>query len=461
LTRLVNRVGVLFDGPQDVEWALDAEHRVWLLQSRPITAQQRPANGPRFGPGPLAETFPDQLAPLEEDLWLAPVRDGIARALVVSGARRPREVERSAVVTSVGGRPAVDLDLIGAAPVRRRWWTVLDPRPGVRRLAAAWRVGRLRSSLPALAEQLIHDVDGSLLDLVALDELDDDELLLILRNSNETLRALHGHEVLMGMLLPTDVVVSSVAAGALAAVERGRRAGRTDAEIVQREPIALALLPPRIGAAASLPTSVSADLNGDDHETIADRHAMVREALRLRIRWVHELTARAAWELAMRIAASGAISRPCCLRDLRLEELADIVEGGRAPQGLSDRLSQDTPPLPAVFRLRDDGTVASVDAGASIAVGAGGGRAEGIVHIGEDPPAGAVLVADALKPQLAWVLPNLSGLIVETGSPLSHLAILAREAGVATVVAYPDATSSFEPGEHVLVDGATGEVTRT
>jgi pyruvate,water dikinase len=82
------------------------------------------------------------------------------------------------------------------------------------------------------------------------------------------------------------------------------------------------------------------------------------------------------------------------------------------------------------------------------------------VYIGDDPPAGAVLVAPALKPQLAWVLPNLGGLIVETGSPLSHLAILAREAGVATVVAYPDAMSSFESGERVLVDGATGEVTR-
>ena len=41
---------------------------------------------------------------------------------------------------------------------------------------------------------------------------------------------------------------------------------------------------------------------------------------------------------------------------------------------------------------------------------------------------------------------------------LSHLAILARERGVATVVAYPDATELAE-GTMVTVDGQTGEVT--
>jgi pyruvate,water dikinase len=41
---------------------------------------------------------------------------------------------------------------------------------------------------------------------------------------------------------------------------------------------------------------------------------------------------------------------------------------------------------------------------------------------------------------------------------LSHLAILAREFGVPTVVGVPDALRRFPVGRTVLVDGSTGEV---
>jgi pyruvate,water dikinase len=190
-----------------------------------------------------------------------------------------------------------------------------------------------------------------------------------------------------------------------------------------------------------------------------DRSALLREALRLRIRWVHELTARAAWELAKRLNERGHLHGASCIRHLHLDELEQLVDGGAPPEALRDRLIVETPSLPAAFRRREDGGVVAVGSGA-VAVGAGGGRAEGPVYIGENPPAGSVLVVDNLSPRLASVLPNLRGLIAETGSPLSHVAILARELGIATVVAFPDAMSAFEPGESVVVDGVTGEVTK-
>ena len=458
LARMVSRLGEEFGGPQDVEWAIDDRHRLWLLQTRPITALGAPLTGPRLGPGPVAETFPDPLAPLEEDLWIPAVRDGIEQALVLSGARRRSEVERSPVVVSVGGRAAVDLDLIGAAPARRRWWSPLDPRPGFRKVGSAWRVGRLRSSLPYLVEQLVLDTDQALLDVPAVSELEDEQLLLILQNARDTLRALHGHEILMGMLLPTNVAATSVAGRALTEISRGRATGRTDAEIIRREPSTLALVPPCVGPLPELPpTTLAYHPAGDDP---ADRNALLREALRLRVRWVHELTARAAWELALRLTESGWLYQPSCARYLRLDEVANVVAGGRPPSDLRNRIVDEQPPLPAVFRLREDGTVAAIDRQNSAAVGAGGGRVEGVVHIGDDPPPGAVLVVDTLAPGLAPVLPGVTALVAETGSPLSHLAILAREFGVPTVVSYPDATTAFRPGERVLVDGTTGEVTR-
>ena len=56
------------------------------------------------------------------------------------------------------------------------------------------------------------------------------------------------------------------------------------------------------------------------------------------------------------------------------------------------------------------------------------------------------------------VLPALAGLVSETGSVLSHLAILARELDVATVVGVPDARRRFPAGSWVVVDGRSGEV---
>jgi pyruvate,water dikinase len=458
LAGLVTRLGAEFDGPQDVEWAIDPDGRLWLLQTRPITAIGAALTGPRLGPGPVAETFPDPLAPLEQDMWVPALREGLSQALVLAGVRRRSEVARSPVVATVGGRVAVDLDLIGAVAPRRRWWSLLDPRPGVRKVGSAWRVGRLRSSLPRLVDELLVDVDHALLDVPALAELDDDQLLLILRNAHETLRALHGHEILMGMLLPTDVAATSVAGRALAAVSRGRAAGRSDAEIVEREPSTLSLVAPRVGPPPELPANTLQI--GTSGREPTDRNAMLREALRLRVRWVHELTARSAWELARRFAACGWLYQAGCARYLRLEELADIVEGDRPPSDLRDRITDEQPPLPSTFRLREDGTVAAVDVPASPAIGAGGGRAEGVVHIGDDPPDGAVLVVETLAPALASVLPTVKALVAQTGSPLSHLAILARELGIPTVVAYPDATTTLRPGERVRVDGTTGEVTR-
>ena len=69
-----------------------------------------------------------------------------------------------------------------------------------------------------------------------------------------------------------------------------------------------------------------------------------------------------------------------------------------------------------------------------------------------------MLVVRNLEPTLAPRLTGLAGLVSETGSVLSHLAILAREQGVPTVVGVPDALQRFPSGAVLAVDGITGEV---
>ena len=71
-----------------------------------------------------------------------------------------------------------------------------------------------------------------------------------------------------------------------------------------------------------------------------------------------------------------------------------------------------------------------------------------------------MLVVSTLDSRIAPVLPRLHGLVAETGSVLAHLAILAREAGVPTVVGLANATTCCSsPSAVVEVDGATGAVT--
>ncbi|WP_240496747.1 PEP-utilizing enzyme, partial [Streptomyces torulosus] len=73
-------------------------------------------------------------------------------------------------------------------------------------------------------------------------------------------------------------------------------------------------------------------------------------------------------------------------------------------------------------------------------------------------PEDAVLVVRTLDPVFAPLLPRLAGLVAQTGSPLSHLAVLAREYGVPTVVGAADAVRRFPPGTRLTVDGTLGDV---
>jgi len=161
LAALARRAERVFGAPQDIEWAVDRTHHTWLLQSRPVTAvgEATAATGPVLGPGPIGETFPQPLSPLEEELFLDPLREGIVGALRAVGAVSSARIGASPIALTIGGRVAADLELLGFAPRRHAVWRAVDPRRGARRLAAAWHTGRLRLAMPEEAAALLERIE--------------------------------------------------------------------------------------------------------------------------------------------------------------------------------------------------------------------------------------------------------------------------------------------------------------
>ncbi|MGH2752879.1 MAG: PEP/pyruvate-binding domain-containing protein [Actinomycetota bacterium] len=457
LAQLAARAEHHFGGPQDIEWAFDHDGTLYMFQSRPVTAVGTQASGPILGPGPVAETFPDPLTTLEVDLWIPPLTKGVTEALLIAGSVSKRKIARSPVVMTVGGRVAADLELFGIATKKRSFWQRIDPLPPARRMAAAWRVGRLRAALPTIADKLVARVDDDLADLPDLRTLSDTELLNVLRRAQQTLLSLHGHEILAGLLDdPSNDGRPTGASAALRALSHGRAEGFPDDDILAISPDVLALTPPAIKAKPVLPETHGVGVTSGS----PDGGLGPREALRMRIRWVQELSARCAWELGRRLTARAKLRAPGRVAQLSLTELSLLVEGANAPANMPTRTGPETPPLPAMFRLDKEGIPVPVQSGLEEGAGrgAGGGRGMGRVSTSDKPEPGEVLVVRTLDPSLAPLLPRLGGLVAETGSVLSHLAILAREFGVPTVVGVEGALETFIDGAVVVVDGTTGEV---
>jgi phosphotransferase system, enzyme I, PtsP len=75
-------------------------------------------------------------------------------------------------------------------------------------------------------------------------------------------------------------------------------------------------------------------------------------------------------------------------------------------------------------------------------------------------PENAIIVARSMGPAalLEYDRKRLRGLVLEEGGPNSHVAIVARALGIATVGEIENATGVADPGDAVIVDGATGDL---
>ena len=76
----------------------------------------------------------------------------------------------------------------------------------------------------------------------------------------------------------------------------------------------------------------------------------------------------------------------------------------------------------------------------------------------EDFPAGAILVSKFTSPRFAKVIRKASGIVTDVGSPTGHMATIAREFRVPTIVNTDVATRLLVPGMEITVDADENKV---
>ena len=281
------------------------------------------------------------------------------------------------MVVIVRGRVAIDLELDDRAASSARPVAADGPGAIARRLRAAWTVGRLARALPHIADHLLAPATVELPDLTevpALDGLTVRQLVALVERGREALRSpARPDQILLGPGGRTPG--SSHFTGSLGRPPCARRGppGRvcpTRRSSVGRPPVVLALTPPGIGRpgdAAVRPASPLADLTYDP--PAAPDSQVRREALRLRVRWVQELTAQAACEIGRRLVARQVLESAPHVRHLRFDELARPLVAGRTsprsspggrPRAEEEAHCGDAVPAGCRFQVTDRGLAVAV-----------------------------------------------------------------------------------------------------
>ena len=88
---------------------------------------------------------------------------------------------------------------------------------------------------------------------------------------------------------------------------------------------------------------------------------------------------------------------------------------------------------------------------------------EGAARIADTPSGaqlerGEILVTHSTDPSWTPLFLNAGAVIMETGGPISHGAIVAREYGIPAVVGVSEATTRLHTGQRLRVNGEAGEI---
>ena len=518
IAREARRIADTRGMPQDVEWAIDADGALWILQARPMTALPLEVSWTPPAPGAftrqfrLGEWIGEPVTPLFES-WLLSAMEERMHAWFFEQIGQRAPLPHHVVVN---GWYFYSLNWIGPAAILRSlprmlWHLARHPRrlaginPSTVRhsfpiVEREWRANfrpRYRAAvqeaearvetvpvteLPALIDELAEvagEAFGWLAALAGAAYKMEINLAGFYRRhlqgrlGGSHLPLLTGFDAPHGQdahaVVSLDWWYPTAATGS--ATPMADHARLVDARS-QAEAAAFSAL-------ASSPRHLSAfrRLLADAQHLVPVREEQAGE---LTIAW--PVMRRAVVRIGEALVARGLIgeaddlfflTRDEAMRALvegRLDPAADVAER-RAKREEQARL---VPPLligrlnPVLRRMWDafPRMLGATPSASALVSGspASAGRATGSVRVIRGPDEfadlqpGEILVAPMTAPAWTPLFSRAAAVVTDVGSPAAHASIIAREYGIPAVVGCGDATARLRTGMRVTVDGSTGNV---
>ena len=516
------RIAIARGAPQDIEWAIDADGRLWILQARPMTALPREVSWDPPSPGAFTRTFrfgewiSEPVTPLFESWLLTAMEDRLHVLLEEQlGERDPRPYH-----VVVNGWYYYSINWL-AAPVFLRnlpgtlWHLIRAPRRvaglfpatvhhSVPLLERDWRedvLPRYRAAVAA-AESTVETLPVTRLP-VLVDELADlageyftsiaalaggafkIEIMLAAFYRRHLASKLGGSHLplVSGFQAPADAGAHAVVSldwwhppsplAGTAATAAERHALVVEARHAAEDAAfqALASAPRRLRKFRKL--------LADTQRLASIREEQVPD---LTIAW--PIMRRAVLRIGEALVAAGVIADPDDVFFLTRAEVQsalsgnDIAPAADVPVRRARRAEQAELMAPLIIgrmtpmmRMIWDKMprmVGAVPSDSALVSGtpASPGRATGSVRVirgphefGELQP-NEILVAPLTAPAWTPLFTRAAGVVTDVGSLASHASIIAREYGIPAVVGCGDATARLRTGMRVTLDGSTGNVER-
>ena len=513
------RIAATRGQPQDVEWAIDADGALWILQSRPMTALPRQVSWEPGAPGAftrqlrMGEWIGEPVTPLFES-WLLSAMEERMHAFYKAelGQRVPRPyhvivngwyfyglnfLSGGAMLRSL---PGIITHLVrdprkaaGAIPptvrysfpiMERIWRTDLQPRYQALMADTATTVESLPpEQLPALVDQLAEAAGEYFASITALAGAAYKMEMNLARFYQRHLRPSLGGShlpLLAGVTPPIGPAPHAVTSldwwyPPLGDDRSPTRATEHGALVHQREAAEAAAE----GVLASSPRRLRAfrQLLADSQHLIPIREEQTAE---LTMPW--PTMRRAVLRMGQALTERGLVADPDDVFFLTRDEVLAALaqpDAFRTPDVASRRAvraeqAKLVPPLligrlnPLLRRLWDSFPrmlgAAPSDRALVSGTPASAGTATGPVRVIHGPDEfellqpGEILVAPMTAPAWTPLFTRAAAVVTDVGSPASHASIIAREYGIPAVVGTGDATARLVTGMRVTVDGSTGNV---
>jgi len=504
--------------PQDVEWAIDGDRVLWILQARPMTALPPQVSWVSPAPGAftrqfrLGEWIGAPVTPLFESWLLSAMEEGMhAWFFAQIGQRAPAPHH-----VVVNGWYFYSLNWVGPAAIIRNlprmlWHLARHPRR-----VAGISASTVRHSFPVVEREwradfrpryraAVHDAEARVEGL-PVGELPGliDELAEVAGEAFGWLAALAGAAYKMEMNLARFYrrhLHPSLGGSHLPLVAGfGTHSGRGAHAVASLDWWYPASAPP-----SAPPANVHRHLKEARHAAEEASFAALASSPRrlaafrrlladaqylvpLRETQVGELTTpwpvmrRAVIRIGEALVEHGVIGEVDDAFFLRREEALTAIEHGRLEAGVDvanrrARLAEQArlvPPLligsvnPVLRRVWDafPRMLGAAPSATALVSGspASTGRATGPVRVIRGPDEfdelqpGDVLVAPMTAPAWTPLFSRAAAVVTDVGSAAAHASIIAREYGIPAVVGCGDATARLRTGMRVTVDGSTGNV---